>query len=55
MRTNGVQIMTICDSLMADMRSEGIVMLTKVVELYIRASPVLGCETVKPVLPRIFQ
>lgn len=47
--------MTICDSLMADMRTEGIVMLTKVIENYIRVSPALGCETVKPVLPRIFQ
>lgn len=55
MRTNGVQIMSVCDNLMADMRTEGIVMLTKVVENYIRASPTLGCETVKPVLPRIFQ
>lgn len=55
MRTNGVQIMTICDNLMADMRTEGVVMLTKVIENYIRASPALGCETVKPVLPRIFQ
>lgn len=55
MRANGVQIMTICDSLMADMRTEGVVMLTKVVDNYIRASPSLGCETVKPVLPRIFQ
>lgn len=55
MRANGVQIMTICDSLMADMRTEGVVMLTKVVENYIRASPTLGCETVKPVLLRIFQ
>lgn len=55
MRTHGVQLMTICESLMSDMRSEGLVMLTKLVETYIRVSPTLGSETVKPVLPRIFQ
>lgn len=55
MRTHGIQIITICDNLMADMRTEGIVMLTKLVETYIRALPQLGCETVKPILPRIFQ
>lgn len=55
MRNNGIQIMTILDNLMADMREEGIIMLNKVVETFIRASPALGCETVKPILPRIFQ
>ncbi|XP_025833971.1 importin-11-like isoform X1 [Agrilus planipennis] len=55
MKTQGLQLMTACDSLMADMRSEGILMLTRVVENFIRASPNLGCETVKVILPRIFQ
>lgn len=53
--SNGIQLMIICDGLMSDMRSEGIVMLTKVVETFIRVSPALGCETTKPILPRIFQ
>lgn len=55
MRTHGVQIITICDNLMADMRSEGIIMLTRLVETFIRASPTLGSETAQPILPRIFQ
>lgn len=55
MKTHGIQIITICDSLMADMRSEGIIMLTRLVESFIRASPSVGCETILPILPRIFQ
>lgn len=51
----GHQIIVICDNLMADMRLEGVLMLTKVVETFVRASPGLGAETVKPILPRIFQ
>lgn len=55
MRTQCSQIFQICDSLMADMRSEGVIMLCRLVETFIRASPTLGCETVKIILPRIFK
>lgn len=55
LRTYGIEIMKICDNLMADMRSEGIVMLIRLVETFIRVSPEVGCETVKPILPRIFE
>lgn len=55
LRSHGLQLITICDNLMSDMRSEGLVMLTRVIETFIRVSPVLGCETVKPILPRLFQ
>ncbi|KAI4458349.1 importin-7 8 11 [Holotrichia oblita] len=54
MQVHGRQIMNACDSLMADMRPEGIIMLSKVVEMFIKAKPVLGCETVRPLLIRIF-
>lgn len=55
MNTQGQHLMVICDSLMADLRFDGILLLTRLVETFIRASPVLGSETVKPILPRIFQ
>lgn len=55
LRSHGLQLITICDNLMSDMRSEGLVTLTRVIETFIRVSPVLGCETVKPILPRLFQ
>ncbi|KAK9736615.1 Importin-beta N-terminal domain [Popillia japonica] len=54
MQVHGRQIINACDSLMADMRPEGIIMLSKVVEMFIKAKPVLGCETVRPLLIRIF-
>lgn len=47
--------MEACDSLMADMRPEGIIMLAKLVEMVIRAKPMLGCETARPLLIRIFE
>ncbi|KAJ8961664.1 hypothetical protein NQ318_021262 [Aromia moschata] len=55
MRTHGSQIIQVCDGLMADLKNEGIVMLMRLVETFIRAAPVLGTETVMPILPRIFQ
>lgn len=55
MRTHGAQVITVCDSLMADMKNEGIVMLIRMLETFIRSSPALGCDTVFPILPRIFQ
>lgn len=55
MRTSGQQIVQICDNLMGDMRSEGIIMLCRLVETFIRAAPEIGSETVKTILPRIFE
>ncbi|CAH1155509.1 unnamed protein product [Phaedon cochleariae] len=55
MRTNGMQVIQICDNLMPDLKNEGIVILMRLVEVYIRASPLLGSETTLPILPRIFQ
>jgi len=55
MKTQGLQIVTVCDSLMSDMRTEGILIMTRLMETFVRASPVLGAETIQPILPRIFQ
>ncbi|GJQ74570.1 Ranbp11 [Trypoxylus dichotomus] len=55
MRVHGRQIVEACDSLMSDMRPEGIIMLAKLVEMFIKAKPVLGCETTRPLLIRIFE
>lgn len=55
MRTQGVRIMQVCDSLMSDLKNEGIVVLMRLVETFLRASPLLGAETALPILPRIFE
>ncbi|XP_045467255.1 importin-11 isoform X2 [Harmonia axyridis] len=55
MQTHGLQIMTLCSNMMADLKNEGIMMILRLVELYLRASPTLGPETVLPILPRIFE
>nr|XP_023029960.1 importin-11 [Leptinotarsa decemlineata] len=55
MRTSGIQIMQVCAGLISDLKNEGVVMLMRLVETFIRASPVLGAETVLPILPKIFE
>ncbi|KAG5887314.1 hypothetical protein JTB14_006458 [Gonioctena quinquepunctata] len=55
MRTNGLQVIKVCDGLMSDLKNEGVVMLMRLVETFIRASPVLGTETVLLILPKIFE
>lgn len=54
MHTHGTQIIQSCDNIMPDLNNEGIVMLMRLVETFIRAVPLLGSETVAPILPRIF-
>ncbi|KAK4881631.1 hypothetical protein RN001_004950 [Aquatica leii] len=55
MKTHGLQVVTLCDSLISDLKTEGILMLTRLLETFIRALPQLGSETIRPILPRIFQ
>lgn len=55
MRSQGRQIVTICASLMGDLKNEGVVMLMRLIDTFIRAIPVLGSETVMPILPKIFK
>lgn len=55
MKTYGLQIVTVCDSLICDLKYDGIIMLTRLLETFVRALPQLGSETIKPILPRIFQ
>ncbi|XP_017775673.1 PREDICTED: importin-11 [Nicrophorus vespilloides] len=55
METQGRQIVTVCNSILSDMRTEGIVMVVGLMETFIRASPMKGCETVKLILPKIFE
>uniref|UniRef100_A0AAR5PV48 Importin N-terminal domain-containing protein n=2 Tax=Dendroctonus ponderosae TaxID=77166 RepID=A0AAR5PV48_DENPD len=54
MRSQGNQLMSICVSLMSDLKNEGVVMLMRLVDSFIRAIPGLGSETVMPILPKIF-
>ncbi|KAF5289639.1 hypothetical protein FQA39_LY14997 [Lamprigera yunnana] len=55
MKTQGFQIVSVCDGLISDLKMEGILFLTRLLETFIRALPQLGSETIKPILPRIFQ
>ncbi|XP_069689548.1 importin-11 isoform X2 [Periplaneta americana] len=51
----GELIVSSCNDMLSDMRSEGIVMTMRLVEMCLRASPNLSTELVKPMLPRIFE
>ncbi|XP_060524948.1 importin-11 [Cylas formicarius] len=55
MRSQGTQIITVCDSLMSDLKNEGVMMIMRLIDTFIRAIPVLGAETVLPILPRILK
>lgn len=55
MRTHGIQLIQVLDGIMSDMKNEGIIVLMRLVETFVRALPGLGTETVVPILPRIFQ
>lgn len=51
----GEVIVSSCNDMLSDMRSEGIVMTMRLVETCLRASPNISTELVKPMLPRIFE
>lgn len=55
LKTQGMSIIMACDSLLSDLRSEGLVMLMRIVETCLRASPAVAVETVKPILPKIIE
>ncbi|CAH1127188.1 unnamed protein product [Ceutorhynchus assimilis] len=55
MRSQGHQIITICASLMGDLKNEGVVMLMRLVDTFVKVLPVLGSETIMPILPKIFE
>lgn len=55
MRAQGHRLIAVCDNLLGDMRPEGILLLTRLVETFIRALPDLGCQVVKPVLRKVFE
>ncbi|CAG9854440.1 unnamed protein product [Phyllotreta striolata] len=55
MRTQGIQLIQVCDGIMSDLKNEGVVMLLRLVETFLRASPGLGAESTLPILPRIFE
>lgn len=51
----GDVVVSTCLYLLTDMRSEGIVMTMRLLELCIRANPDVGLEKIKPALPNIFK
>lgn len=55
MKSQTFEIMTILDNHMADMKNEGILVIARLVETFIKANPNFGAEACLPVLPRIFE
>ncbi|XP_066152603.1 importin-11 [Euwallacea fornicatus] len=55
MRSQGHQLITTCASMMGDLKNEGVIMLMRLVDSFIKALPLLGSETVMPILPKIFE
>ncbi|XP_054286364.1 importin-11-like [Macrosteles quadrilineatus] len=51
----GEQVMRSCMYLLTDMRSEGIVMTMRLLELCLKANPTRAVTLLEPVYPRIFQ
>ncbi|KAL1492056.1 hypothetical protein ABEB36_012554 [Hypothenemus hampei] len=55
MRSQGLQIISICAGMINDLKNQGVVMVMRLVDTYIRVLPSLGSETVMPILPKIFE
>ncbi|XP_066994048.1 importin-11 [Anabrus simplex] len=55
LKVYGEVVIASCNDMLSDMRSEGIVMTMRLVELCLRAAPNIATEVVKPMLPRIFE
>ncbi|PSN49429.1 Importin-11 [Blattella germanica] len=55
LKVYGTMIICSCNDMLSDMRSDGIVMTMRLVEMCLRAAPNVATELVKPMLPRIFQ
>lgn len=55
LKTQGYPVIMACDALLSDLRSEGIVMMMRIVETCLRAAPTVAVETIKPILPKIIE
>ncbi|XP_049837055.1 importin-11 isoform X1 [Schistocerca gregaria] len=55
LKTYGEVIINLCNDMLADMRSEGVIMTMRLVETCLRAAPTLFPEILEPMLPRIFE
>lgn len=55
LKAQGLSVILACDSLLSDLRSEGVVMLMRIVETCLRAAPTVATETIKPILPKILE
>lgn len=51
----GVLICTELNSSMSDMRAEGIAMVLRCVETFLRTSPINGPNAIRPMIGKIFQ
>lgn len=51
----GKEVVNTCGYLLSDLRPDGIVMIMKLFEAYLRSKPDYGIELLKPVLPDIFK
>ncbi|GLH14983.1 Importin-11 [Gryllus bimaculatus] len=55
LKVYGELIISSCNDMLSDIRSEGIVMTMRLVEMCLRAAPSISVELVKPMLTRIFE
>ncbi|CAG2067569.1 unnamed protein product [Timema podura] len=51
----GEIVVASANEMLADMRSEGIVMTMRLIETCLRSAPGIAQEIVKPILPRVFE
>lgn len=55
MRTHGSQIISVLNGMIGDLKNEGVVVVLRLLDTFIRVSPQLGSETVLPILTKILE
>ncbi|XP_044739459.1 importin-11 [Chrysoperla carnea] len=50
----GPALINVCDSMISDLNSDGIIILMRLLETCLRAAPQISPDILKPILPRIF-
>ena len=55
LRENGTATVETLRSILGDLRSEGVLMVMRLLEAFLKASPQYAPQVIKPLLPRIFK
>ncbi|CAH0559233.1 unnamed protein product [Brassicogethes aeneus] len=53
--TFGLELVSLCDGMVSDLKNEGIILIMRLIETIIKSNPAIGSETVTPILPRILE